>query len=132
MVEVGFWTQVCQIQSKDILPQFLSFRYSPFCHQTLCSYLLLPLLWEHIYVFSYGAYEVLDSLQWLHIVETTESARFSQETTLSLPSFFFNLSIVNLQCCANFRCTAKWSSHTIHTFFISYYLLSCSIPRDWV
>ena len=45
--------------------------------------------------------------------------------------FFFNWSIVDLQCYANFRCTAKWFSDTYMyaIFFRFFYLLGyCKAP----
>ena len=43
--------------------------------------------------------------------------------------YFFIKSIVDLQHCANFCCTAKWLSYT-YTFF-KYDFPSWSIPGDW-
>ena len=37
--------------------------------------------------------------------------------------------IVDLQCCASFYCSAKWS---IHTYVYIPFLILSSIPRDWI
>ena len=49
-------------------------------------------------------------------------------------TFFFNSTIVDLQCCINFCCTVKWFSYTYtYTFFLnilSYYGLSQDIEYN--
>ena len=45
-----------------------------------------------------------------------------------LQLFLSCLIIVDLQCCVNFCCKAKWRNHS-HTFFFLYYLASWSIKR---
>ena len=43
----------------------------------------------------------------------------------------FKWSIVNLQWCANFCCTAKWLIYT-HTYIFEYSFLLWLIPGDWI
>ena len=48
--------------------------------------------------------------------------------------FFFILNVVDLQCCFNFWCTAKWFSHTyiyIYTFFYIYILFHFSTSQNF-
>ena len=50
---------------------------------------------------------------------------------LSASLCFDTFPIVDIQCCANFCCTAKTPSHT-HTFLFLYFLPSWFISRDWI
>ena len=60
------------------------------------------------------------------MVKETEGQRWEGARPGSLSDFFFfnfYWSIVDLQCCVNFRCTAKWISYTytsIHSFLDSF------------
>ena len=47
----------------------------------------------------------------------------------SFEGFFL---VVDLQCSVHFCCTATWPSIHTYTFFLSSYLPSWSIPRDWI
>ena len=68
------------------------------------------------------------------------SLSWSASPQLFLFYFIFYWSIVNLQCCVSFKCTARWFIYTyIHAFFfrffsiIGYYkILRASLVAQWL
>ena len=70
---------------------------------------------------------ILTDTSWIHFQHHNGNSFFFLPSSLSFFSFF--LSFIDLQCCANFYCTAKWPSRT---YIYILFLPSWSIPRDWL
>lgn len=77
-------------------------RFLPFTCCLFWPLIFLPLFWFHAVIDIFG--NINNLYGFCH-------------------SFFFKWSVVDLQCCVNFYCTAEWFSYTY-----AYILFSCSFP----